>query len=202
MKKLLTLMLAAALALSLTACGGGKDYSADFTGELDVISFDMTIEDIFLLEYINLYNEEYGAHETFSDIKEQLASQGEEFSLEDLQLLVDYDGGGSKIEDDGDTTLVTFGNGHIYRFSNADGKLDFVKWRLPERSASISMGVWEALVEAQMGVWTETYGKPEVDKNERFYTWYGNINGENASLSIEKGNGKTTASMIELDRVD
>ena len=63
------------------------------------------------------------------------------------------------------------------------------------------MGVWEAVIDEGINNWTDDYGKPEVDKNERFYTWYGNVNGENASLSIEKGNGITTASMMELDRV-
>lgn len=199
MKKLLALMLAAALALSLAACGGGKDRNTDFTGELGVISFDMTIEDIFLLEYVNLSNEVYGTQDTFSDAKEQMASEGEELPLPVLQLLIKTYGGASEIEDDGDKTYIEFWNGHIYRISNEDGKLDFVKWMQPGSQVGVVLSDWEALVEGVMDAWTESYGKPEENKN--FYTWYGNVNGENASLSIQKGNGKTTASMIELDRV-
>ena len=200
-------MLAAALALSLVACGSKKDYSTDLTGKLGITSFEMTTEDILWLEFIHaFYSAEGEAEQTLEEFREQIEAQmieaGETFSLDDIELLLEMYDMEYKIDDkDDDRTIITFDSGHIYGISKDDGKLDFVKWTLTGEKTNFTLGVWEAVIDEGINNWTDDYGKPEVDKNERFYTWYGNVNGENASLSIEKGNGITIASMMELDRV-
>jgi len=205
MKKILALMLAAALALSLVACGSKKDYSTDLTGKLDITSFDMATEDVLWLEFIQAYNIEYETEQTVEGFKEQFEAQitGAGYtSLEELELLLEMFDVEYEINDKSDDrTIITFSSGHIYGISKDDGKLDFVKWTLAGEKTDFTLGVWEAVIDEGINNWTDDYGKPEVDKNERFYTWYGNVNGENASLSIEKGNGVTTASMMGLDRV-
>lgn len=50
MKRLAALALTLLLALSFTACGDKHDYSTDFTGLLNITSFEMTEEDAITLE--------------------------------------------------------------------------------------------------------------------------------------------------------
>lgn len=162
MKKALALMLAALLALPLAACGDRRDYSTDFTGMLNITSFDMTEDDAIALE------------------------AGVDYETEDL----------------GDSRLLTFDNGHIYRFSAKDGSFEFVKWRLPDHMIDAGLETWEIVIEEVMASWTDTYGKPKVNEKIDLYSWYGNVNGEHASLSVERGIKNLTPSMMELDRAD
>ncbi|NCE65244.1 hypothetical protein D1159_11820 [Pseudoflavonifractor sp. 524-17] len=159
MRKVLALVLAAALALALTACG--RDYSADFTGMLDVYSLDMTEDDAIALE------------------------DGVDYEAEDL----------------GDSRLLEFENGHIYRFSKKDGSFEFVKWTLPDHLVDAGLEMWEEVIDEGIESWTDRYGGPEFNEKIDSYSWYGKVDGQRAQLSVQKGIKNLTPSMLELDKV-
>lgn len=159
MKRIVTFLLAGALALALTACDS-RDYSADFTGLFNVSSFRMTQADAIALE------------------------DGERYETSTLS----------------DSTLLKFENGNIYRFSK-DGRLEFVKYTRPENIPGFGMETWEAIVTITMETWTEKFGEPEYSDKISSYLWYGNVDGEKASLVILKNDGKLSSSMMSLERV-
>lgn len=164
MKKIWTLFLTAALALSLTACGGDKhNYNTDLTGALNITTFDMTQADAVELE------------------------ESTNYELENL----------------GDSTLMTFANGTIYRFSSKNGTFEFVKWTLPDDMKEyIGLDTWEALVDACLDNWTDLYGEPEYNEDIDSYSWYGKVNGDKAQLVILKGISGLTPSLLELDNME
>lgn len=160
MKRLLILMLAAALALFLAACGDKRDYSTDFTGMLNIASFDMTEDDVIALE----------------------------------------SGAGYETKDLGDSRLLTFDNGHSYRFSAKDGSFEVVKWALSNDWAEVGLEMWETVVDEGLKNWTGTCGKPGIDEKIYLYSWYGNVDGEKASLSVTMGIKNAGLSMMKLNK--
>lgn len=96
-------------------------------------------------------------------------------------------GAGYETEDLGGYRLLTFDNGHSYCFSTKDGALECVKWTLSNRLADVSLEMWEVAIDEGPQNRADICGETETDEKIRLCSWYGNVDGKKALLSVTIG---------------
>ncbi len=109
------------------------------------------------------------------------------FDITEDNIIALEDGIGYETRESEDSKILEFDNEHIYRFSTKDGSFEFVKWCFSG----------EAVANKTLREWTEDFGEPEINEKLHFYTWYGNVDGEKAILTIMKG----TQTILEIDKL-